>query len=115
MSETERLPSKNRIRRQITKKLEKTLFSLSTQELQFLLEEPYIQTTEILEFMELTLFPLTTGFRNRCQMWEHKMEGGAGRYPTLKKLVVYRHIYENWDGQEPFVGRDVKKIKYYLD
>ena len=107
--------SKNRVRRQITRKLEKMLFNLSTQELKFLLEEPYIQTTEILRFMELTLFPLTTSFRARCRLWEHKIEGDLRLYPTLVKLSVYRHVYENWDGQEPFIGRDIKKINYYLD
>ena len=80
-----------------------------------MLTPAYGMTSTILEYMELTLYARTNQFRNRCKLWEHKIDLSNARYPTLTKLVQYRHIYENWDGKEPFPGREVRRVKYYLD
>ena len=107
--------SATRIRNDIVRRMTKTMIEFDTEELEFMLSPSYGMPKDVLEFMEMTVFARTTRFRSRCQLWEHKIALSNTRYPTLTKLVVYRKVYENWDGQEPFPGRDSMKIKYYLD
>ena len=108
-------PNQDHIRRNITRKMNKLVFSLTTRELKVILEDEYMQSSEILRFMELTLQPRTAEMRERCRQWEHKIPLQNTQYPTLVKLVHYSHVYENWDGKEPFPGRCALPIKYYLD
>ena len=107
--------SSTRLRDHIVRRLNRTLFEFDTEELEFMMTPSYGMTPSILEYMELTLYARTQHFRSRCQMWEHKLDLSKTQYPTLTKLIAYRHIYENWDGKEPFPSREVKRIKYYLD
>ena len=101
--------------RSIRRKLFSTIKRLDVQELEYIMQEPYVQQTEILHFMEVMLQPQTKRFRARCQKWVHKLDFTNCTYPTLYKLVKYRTIYENWDGNEPFPSREVEKIAFYLD
>ena len=105
----------DRVRRSIIKKMNSMIKKLDVEELEFIMKDEYMQSTEILHFMEINLFKRTTRFRERCKRWTHKMNLYNTQYPTLQKLVEYRHAYENWDGLEPFPGREVKPISYYLD
>ena len=109
------MPSLTRIRDRIVSKLNATLFEFTVQELEFMMNDEYLQSTQILEYMELTLYAHTRAFRQRCQLWHHKLNLQETRYPTLLKLIHYRHIYENWDGEEPYPGREVKQLYYYID
>ena len=101
--------------RSIRRKMFSSIKNLDVQELEFIMREPYIQQTEILHFMEVMVQSKTKRFRERCQLWRHKLDMTNCPYPTLYKLTKYRSIYENWDGNEPFPSREVEKIAFYLD
>ena len=79
------------------------------------MNDEHVQSTEILLFMEATLYPRTTKMRERCRKWHHKLNLQGAKYPTLTKLAAYRRIYENWDGLETFPSREVQTLRYYLD
>ena len=103
------------LKKQITKRLNNTMIEFTVEELEMMIQVLSETGPQILQYMELTLYPLTTQFRKRSKKWHHKITFNQTPYPTLLLLTKYRSIYENWDGQEPFPGREVKKIKYYLD
>ena len=106
---------KERIRRSIRSKINDLICNLTTAELEFLLDENYMQSPDVLLYMELTLRPITSKMRERCKKWDHKIDFTNVMYPTLTRLVRYRHIYENWDGQEPFPSRKTMPLEYYMD
>ena len=105
----------NPIVEQIRKKLTKMILDLTTEELKCVVEDDYVKSTEIPRFLEYVLRRRTRRFRRRCALWEHKMIFPDARCRTVYKLIQYQHCYENWDGAEPFPGRESKKLKYYTD
>ena len=103
------------LRRRLRRKIDRFIFELSTQELKFMVETANLESTDILLYLELMLYPRTKQFRQRCKKWDYKLTWTDVKYPTLHRLINYQHIYENWDGQEPFVGRKDMPISFYLD
>ena len=107
--------SKDRIRRNIQSKIGQLIYQLTTEELEFLLDDRYVQSPDMLLYMELLLTPLTTTMRQRCKLWDHKLDFSKVSHPTLFRLANYRRIHETWDDREPFPGRGIKPLHYYLD
>ena len=82
-----------------------------------LVSDPKIKSTDVPQWVELTLRQNCTVIIERLKRYDSKIIQKFGRpIPSLvKKLKIYNQIWDNWDGLEPFPYKETRKLKYYFD
>ena len=75
-----------------------------------------LQGSDVPQWVEAMVEEFCTILVRRFDFYEARYQNRYPRTTTLiEKMALYRTVWVNWDGLEPFPWREERPIKYYFD
>ena len=94
----------------------KMLGNMKPSEVLELVNDMQIKRSDVPRWVEAMIDEFCTVLVQRINFYEARYRNRYALANTLiEKLSLYRTLWVNWDGLEPFPWREERPIKYYYD
>lgn len=100
-----------------TKNLSKKMLgNMKPAEILEMVKDSQLKESDVPQWVEAMIAEFCTVLVRRFDFYDARYQNRYADASTLiEKMVVYRTLWVNWDGLEPFPWREERPIKYYFD